>query len=122
MLGHLSARKEKAIAALLTEPTIAAAAKKAGIGEATLYRWLSEDEHFEKAYRAARKSAVEGAIGGLQRASQAAVSTLESNLTCGLPSVEVRAAISVLDYAIKGVQSYDILERLEEIEREMKKN
>jgi hypothetical protein len=121
MPGHLSARQEKAIAALLTEPTIAAAAKKAGIGEATLYRWLAEDEHFENAYRAARRSAVEGAIGGLQRASEGAVSALERNLTCGLPSVEVRAAVSILDYSLRGIDRYDILERLETLEKAAKK-
>ena len=50
----LDIKQEKAIIALLKEPTITRAAKSAGIGETTLYRWLKEDE-FEQAFREARK-------------------------------------------------------------------
>jgi hypothetical protein len=64
--------------------------------------------------------AVEGAVAGLQRASEGAVATLERNLTSGVPSVEVRAAMAILDYALKGVETYDLLERLEDLEAAMK--
>src|SRR5262249_61743375 len=43
MKGHgqkLTAKQEALIAALLTEPTYAAAAAQAGVSEATMYRWL----------------------------------------------------------------------------------
>jgi len=36
----LGRKQETVIAALLTEPTHAAAAAKAGVSEATLHRWL----------------------------------------------------------------------------------
>ena len=45
--GHgekLTRKKEQAIVALLTEPTITRAADSAGIAEATLRRWMRLDE------------------------------------------------------------------------------
>jgi hypothetical protein len=62
--GHgekLSRKREKAIAALLTEPTIAQAAKAAGIGEKTLRRWLKSPE-FSLAYDAARRELIDVAM------------------------------------------------------------
>src|SRR5262245_35709689 len=53
--GHgqkLIAKQEALIAALLTEPTYAQAAAKAGVSETTLYRWM-RDPAFRKAYRQA---------------------------------------------------------------------
>jgi transposase-like protein len=51
--GHgqkLTSKQEVLIAALLTEPTYAAAAAKAGVSAATLYRWLQLPS-FRTAYR-----------------------------------------------------------------------
>ena len=65
MGGHgqkLTSRQEALIAALLTEPTYAAAAIKAGVGKTTMYRWLHLPA-FRKAYREARRELVEHAIG-----------------------------------------------------------
>jgi len=45
--GHgekLSRKQEQAIAALLTCPTIEQAAKAAGVGETTLWRWLQDSD------------------------------------------------------------------------------
>jgi hypothetical protein len=56
----------KALVALLSCNTIADAAKKARLGEATLYRYLN-DPSFKAAYRRARAEVVEHAITQLQR-------------------------------------------------------
>lgn len=69
--GHgqkLSSRQEVLIAALLTEPTYAAAAAKAGVAETTVYRWLHMPS-FRDAYRRARREVVEAAVGRLQAAT-----------------------------------------------------
>ncbi len=50
-------QEEAAISALLSEPTIEAAATRAGIGGSTLRRWLTEPE-FKARYRAARRQVV----------------------------------------------------------------
>jgi hypothetical protein len=108
-------REDAAIAALLTEPTLEAAAARAGVAKKTLCRWLAESS-FKARYREARRQVVEGAIGRLQAAATLAVDALERNLTCGIPAVEVGAARSVLDHAIKAVETGDVLERLEALE------
>jgi hypothetical protein len=114
--GKRSRREETAIAALLSEPTIEAAATKAGIGESTLLRWLAEPT-FKARYRDARRQVVEAAVGRLQTVATKAVDTLERNLTCGIPAVEVGAAKSVLDQAIKAVELVDLAERVEQLEQ-----
>ena len=114
--GRRPQREEQAIAALLAEPTIAAAATKAGISESTLLRWMAEPE-FKARYRAARRQVVEGAIGRLQQAATKAVDALTRNLTCGTPAVEVGAARSILDQAIKAVELVDLAERVEQLEQ-----
>jgi hypothetical protein len=48
-MAELTTPQRKAITALLTERTRAEAAKVAGVGERTLYRWLQEDDEFKAA-------------------------------------------------------------------------
>jgi hypothetical protein len=113
--GKQVRKQEQAIAALLSEPTIAMAATKVGISEPTLGRWLA-DPSFKARYRDARRDVVEAAIGRLQHAAAAAVDALTRNLTCGIPAVEVGAAKSVLDQAIRAVELIDLAERVEALE------
>ena len=114
--GKRLRKEEAAIAGLLTEPTIEAAAVKAGVSESTLVRWLQEPA-FKAQYRAARRSVVEGAIGRLQQAATQAVDALARNLTCGTPAVEVGAAKAILDQSIKAVELVDLVERVEALEQ-----
>ena len=117
--GHGSKRaqrEEAAIVSLLSEPTIDAAARKVGIGETTLLRWMAEPD-FKARLRAARRSVVEGAIGRLQQAATQAVDTLARNLTCGTPAVEVGAAKAILDQSVKAIELVDLAERVEALEQ-----
>lgn len=113
--GRRARRADEAIVALLTERTIAAAAKCAGIGESTLLRRLW-DPAFVTKYRAARRGAVEGAVAGLQQAATLAVDALKRNLRCGNPAVEVGAAKAVLDQAMRGIEVLDLEERIVQLE------
>jgi hypothetical protein len=113
----LTSRQQAAIAALLTERTHAQAATKAKVAEQTLRRWLTKDQNFVAAYRAARRTVMDGVIGNLQQSASKAVDTLERNLTCGRPGDEIRAALGVLDHASRGLEVGDLLERVEELER-----
>ncbi|MDB5310339.1 MAG: hypothetical protein JWO38_4541 [Gemmataceae bacterium] len=99
--GKMTEKAEVVIAALLTEPTHAAAAARAGIGEATVQRCLRK-KSFLRLYRAARRRVVEAAIGQVQQLTSEAVQVFRRNLTCGVPAVELRAAALVLAQAIKG--------------------
>src|SRR6266540_3697619 len=108
-------KQDKAILALLTEPTVEAAARSIDSAPATLWRWSQQPE-FKARLRDARRAVVEGAIGRLQQAATEAVDTLRRNLTCGTPSVEVKAAATILDQAIKAVELFDLAERVEHLE------
>src|SRR5690242_20180957 len=102
--GHgakLDRRKEVALAALLAAPTIAEAAKIAGVGHSTLRRWLG-DPAFAAAYRAARRELLGVAIARLAALCAVATETLERAMACGTAAVEVRAAVAVLGHAYRG--------------------
>jgi hypothetical protein len=110
--GHgqkLTQKQEAVIAALLTEPTYAAAAAKAGVGERTLYRWLHLPA-FRAAYRRARRELLESAVGRIQAAAGQAVETLLAVARKGSRDGDrVRAAVALLDYGLRGVSDADAL-------------
>ncbi len=108
---ELSAKQHKALACLLSEPTIGKAAEKAGIAERTLHGWLQEPA-FDAAYRAARRDAVDHAIARLQRMSSLATAVLESIMGDREKpaSTRVAAAKAALDYVLK-------IRELEELEQ-----
>jgi hypothetical protein len=112
MKGHgqkLTGKQEALIAALLTEPTYAAAATKAGVSEATLYRWLKLPD-FRAAYRRARRGLVEGAVGRIQAATGQSVDTLVSVAREGAKDGDrVRASVALLDIAFRGLADADTL-------------
>jgi len=117
----LSARKSRAIAALLEERTIQKAAVSIGIGETTLYRWFS-DESFQAVYREAKKRIVAHAISHLQNATGEAVQTLiEIIKDKEKPaSTRVTASKAILEFAIKGLEIEDLQVRVDEIEKLIK--
>lgn len=109
---------EAAIVALLSSPTIPEAAKAAGISESSLLRWMERGD-FQRKYRAARREVIECAIASLQSAAGEAVETLRRNLRCGKPSVEVRAAATILEISIRGIELIDLEERISDLEETM---
>src|SRR5690349_4515857 len=96
--GQLTPRQDKAVIALMTTPTVAKAAAKAGVGERTLRGWLAEAD-FLAAYRAARRRALEAAVGQLQRASGKAVRALVKDLDADKAADRIKAACAILDRA-----------------------
>src|SRR4051794_29978052 len=114
----LTGPQAKFLAALLTAPTVAAACQESGCSERTGFRWLSEPA-FSEACRAARREAVTQATARLQGAAGEAVEALRRNLTCGVPAVEVRAAATTLEIAVKAVELEDLAERLEALEQRL---
>ena len=102
----MTARQQKALAALLTSPSKAAAAKAAGISPRTLRDYLA-DPDFQTAYRDAFGNMVEDAT----RQAQQAIS----------PDAQARisAARAILSHGIKLTETTDILSRLQELEEAM---
>ena len=100
--GHgekMTRKKEQAIAALLSEGSVQAAAVKAAVSHSTLKRWLKEPG-FQDAYRQARRQVVDSAVSLLTRIANGAVAALARNLSCGNAGVEVRSAQVVLDHVL----------------------
>src|SRR5688572_25303071 len=111
-------KQDAAVAALLTEPTIAAAAARAGLAERTLRGWLKRPR-FLAAYREARRQVVENALGQLQQATGDAVATLRRLLTCGNPPTEARAAVAILEQATRAVEWTDLAAEVEDLRRQL---
>lgn len=112
--------KEKCLIALLETSSIREAAKQSGIGEATIYRYL-QDKEFLSDYRNARRQTVELAIAQMQSAASEAVDRLKELQYCENPAVAARCAQIIFENSVKGMETTDILERLEKIENEHQK-
>jgi AcrR family transcriptional regulator len=114
------ANKEKVLIALIETSSIREAAKASGIGEATFYRYL-QDKEFKTAYRDARRETVENAIGQMQNAASEAVERLKELQYCENPAVAARCAQIIFENSVKGMETLDILERLETLENAVEK-
>jgi hypothetical protein len=118
MTGHgakLGRRREDAIAALLTQPTVKAAAAQAGVNEKTLRAWLKQPA-FRAQYQAARLAVLEGCVAQLLAAGADAVAKLRELLKSRNPHAAARAAIAILAAGAKGVEVMDLEARLAALE------
>ncbi len=116
-IDDLTAKQHKAIAALLTVPTIKEAAEVVGIGERTIHTWLTE-QAFDAAYRTARRKAVQQATARLQQLATEAVDVLRSIMTNPAASdrARVAAAAKILDLAYRAIELEDLESRLKALE------
>lgn len=117
----MTPRQQKALAALLTSPSRAAAAEAAGITTRTLQNYLS-DPVFRAAYRDAFGNMVEEATRQAQQAISPALSTLREIVGDREEDAQARisAARAILSHGIKLTETTDILNRLQELETEMR--
>jgi hypothetical protein len=114
----LTPKQHKALAALLSEPTVILAAAKARVGERTLHTWLHEPA-FDAAYTAARHDAVALAVGRLQNVSGSAVDALVEILNIRIPApaaVRVTAAKAIIEYAIRFRELDELESRIAQLE------
>jgi hypothetical protein len=114
----LTAKQERAVLAILSEPNREAAAAKAGVSLATLNRWKREPA-FQDALRAARAQLVEETLAWLQVAASGAVAALAKNLKCGKPNVEVTAALGILDRLFRSHEVFNLAAEIENIKRRL---
>lgn len=114
----LTRRQEKALEALLNEPTVARAAQLAGVGERTLHSWLRQPV-FAAAYRESRRTAFGHAISLTQKYSPMAVGTLVKIMgdESKPPTSRVAAATALLRFGREAIEIDDIDERLATIEQ-----
>ena len=120
MKGHgekYSQNKDKAILALLQEPTIEKAAARCGISEVTLWRWQQRKD-FQELYQAARLRITDAAIAQIQQASVEAVEVLRDVMKKAYknPAARVSAAKIILEIAFNATDLNRIEDRLTELE------
>ena len=117
-----AAVRERAIVALLSEKTIADAAKKAKVDEKTLRRWLSKDEAFQDEYAAARQAVFQSGINRVQALTAKAVDTLEDLLDEKInANVRLGAARTVAEIGIHQHDAETILRKLDEMELDQRR-
>ncbi len=116
-MERINKKQHLVISALITERTMEDAARKAGIGKTTIFRWL-QDEAFQNAYRQARSEIVRHAITQAQNACSEAITVLKEIMSSkeAPASTRVSAAKVVLETSIKAVELEDIIARIEKIE------
>ena len=115
-------KQDHLLHALLTEPGVDEAAKKAGVSSRTAYRYLA-DEDFQARYAEARRQAVKQAIASLQGAMSEAVQALRGILEDGeaSPNAKVAAARTLLDLGLRATETEDLAGRVGALEKEIQK-
>jgi hypothetical protein len=118
---ELTDRQQAGLEAMLTEPTITAAAAKAGVGRTTLSRWVNHDYAFRLALREARSTALDIALTQIQEsAGDVARRLIDIALDPNSGKRDaVTAAAKVLDLAYRNVDADEIEQRIDELERRM---
>lgn len=120
---QLTARQEKALTALLENPSVASAAKVSGLSVSTIFRYL-QNEKFSATYRQRRRELFGQTTAALTKVSSAAVVALyEIIADKTLPVTgRVSAARAILQYAQSGLESestaFDAAILAAELERE----
>lgn len=115
--SKLSAKQHRALSALLTSKSVAEAAAATGLGERTIYRWLT-DPAFRQALSAAEGELIDAATRRLLTLQGTALDTLEAVLgdEDASAGVRIRAAQMVLDHLLKLRELRDIEQRLQALE------
>lgn len=119
MAGHGDKlrQQESFLAALLTQPTVAQAAKTAGISQATATRWL-KDAPFAERYAEARRGMVHEAMRFLEQTMLAAAAVLRTVMLNDTirPQTRVMAARSVLELGLRASELEDQERRITALE------
>jgi hypothetical protein len=115
----LTPKQHRAVLALLTEPTVEAAAAAVGVTIRTIDRWLQQAP-FQAAYTAARQRLFDEGLARLQGGVPKAVSILLDEMNNGTNAARrLRAATAFLRLALKAHEVFDLSRQLEEIQAEL---
>ena len=113
----MTPKQQKALLALLTNPTKEKAAAAAGITPKTLRSYLA-DPDFQEEYKKAFSGMVEDAVRQSQQSLEPALATLREIVEDSALDAQPRisAARSILEYSLKLTEQNDILGKLEALE------
>jgi formate dehydrogenase maturation protein FdhE len=113
-----SAKWPRAVQALISEPTAALAAAEANVSERTLQRWRREPA-FQVLLAAARAGLVEGAAHRLLKLLPDATSALARGMRSQNEATQLKAAVAVLDRALKAAEQLDLARELEALKEQV---
>lgn len=105
--------------ALATGMTVRAAARKAKIGERTLYSWCRLPS-FKRLVQEIRGRLVQESIGRLSRDMSAASDVLRKLLKSKAEATRLKAATAIITLAAKLRESEELEQRVAELERQAK--
>jgi hypothetical protein len=111
----LTPKQDRLVSALLTSGTVRAACRKAKVSERAYRRWRDQPE-FRAALDAARREALKEAVGRLHGLAAPACRTLRRALRAERDADAIKAALGILDRAIRGAELLDIVQRVEALE------
>ena len=115
-INKLTARQKAAIPKLLSEVTLEAGRKEAGIAKGTLYNWLKQPE-FKEELKRQRAAIVEGAIEVLKANTVRATKTLVMLLASESDSVKHRASKDIIELTMRAMEFDELDERIEQLEK-----
>ena len=116
----LTPSQERAVTAMLTARSIAAAARAADVGESSLRRWLRQDENFQTKLRGLREEALSQGALKLQNGVPEAVETLYRLIGRDKGVEPGRASLvrTALEFAYRSSVYNDVMERLKIVEKQ----
>ncbi len=118
VMSELPPVRARAVVALLRQPTLAKAAREAGVNERTLRRWLAEAD-FRAALDVTRRDVFGEVLSCMQGGAAKALEALHGVLDddAARPSEKVAAARVLLDHAHRAAEALDSNARLAALER-----
>ena len=116
--GELTVRQRRALTALLGAPTMAAAAKSAGVSERTIYRYLA-DPAFQAALREAQGRTLRMATARLTALLVKSLDVLgqATEPGHGQGQLRLRAAQTVVRHYAAMLEAQDLEERITRLEK-----
>lgn len=114
---RISVKQEKALLELVnpSNKTVEEVARKIGVGERTIYRWLTLP-HFKERLEEEKKKLRHQALDELKATLNKAVSALRELLNSANESIRLRGAQSVIDFNLKLGEIQDVEQRLARLE------
>jgi hypothetical protein len=109
---------DRVIAALISEPTQAEAAAKAGVSERSIRRWHKLPS-FQARLRAARATLWEATVNQLLSLNPEATAALKRNCQCGEAGAEIRAAVATLQLTMRAREQQDLADEVKQLRQEM---
>ena len=120
----MTVRQKRVLAALITSPTIKAAAEASKVGYSTVRSWIKDDEEFAAAYRSAATEIMDDAVFLARSSIMPALMTLDQIFRDSEQNGAVRsqAARTLLEFSLKLTEQSDVLERLDKLEKIMQED